>query len=197
MQNGRSSLSAAIVGLLGFSLTAGAAVKLPNVISNHMVLQRDMPVPIWGTAAAGEKVTVRFRDQEKTVEAGSDGNWSVKLDSLKPGGPGPLVVVGSNTINLDDVLVGDVWIGSGQSNMAIAAAQFIEHDEALAKNVLAGPYPKLRVIKPGGTWQEGTPKVLHGFSALLLSFGLPVQKEIDQPVGLMEGAVGGRLPGPG
>ena len=82
-----------------------------------MVLQRDMPVPIWGTAAPGEKITVKFRDQTKTVEAGKDGKWSVKLDSLKAGGPDKLTIEGTKTVTLEDVLVGEVWVGSGQSNM--------------------------------------------------------------------------------
>ena len=106
-----------------------ADVKLPPVLSSHMVLQRDMAVPIWGSAAPGEKVTVKFRAQEKTTEADQSGKWSVKLDALKAGGPDKLIVSGANTIALDDVLVGEVWVGSGQSNMQGSTAGYAKGDE--------------------------------------------------------------------
>jgi len=108
-----------VVGAVGASAPnrAAADVKLPPVLSSHMVLQRDLAVPIWGTAAPNEKVTVKFRDQEKTATADATGKWAVKLDALKAGGPDKLTVSGTNTLTLDDVLVGEVWVGSGQSNM--------------------------------------------------------------------------------
>jgi hypothetical protein len=86
-----------------------------------MVLQSDAPVPLWGTAAAGEKITVSFRGQQKTAVAGPDGRWAVKLDPLKPGEPAKLTVAGANVVELQDVLVGEVWVGGGQSNMAIGS----------------------------------------------------------------------------
>src|SRR6478735_8158909 len=104
-------------GLALHSGRAAADVKLPPVLSSHMVLQRGAPVPIWGTAAPDEKVTVKFRDQEKSATADATGKWAVKLDALKAGGPDKLTVSGKNTVTLDDVLVGEVWVGSGQSNM--------------------------------------------------------------------------------
>src|SRR4051812_25635677 len=91
-----------------------AEVKLSKVFTPHMVLQRNMPVPVYGTATPGEKVIVKFRDQSKSAEAGEDGKWSVKLDPLKAGGP-DVLTIGEKKI--DDVLVGEVWIGSGHSNM--------------------------------------------------------------------------------
>src|SRR5262245_52266318 len=99
-------LLASIAGLALSSGQAAAEVKLPPVLSSHMVLQRDMPVPIWGTAKSGEKVTVEFRGQTKTAEADKDGKWSLKLDALKAGGPDALVVRGENKLTLEDVLVG-------------------------------------------------------------------------------------------
>jgi sialate O-acetylesterase len=156
-----------------------------------MVLQRNMPVPVWGTAAAGEKVTVTFRDQKKTAEADAQGNWQVKLDPLKIGEPATLTIAGTNTLTLDDVLVGEVWVGSGQSNMDMGVGSYVKNDEVLAK-LAEGTYPKLRLIRCGRTaWQEATPQTIPGFSALLFSFGVPLQKELDVPVGLMVGAVGG------
>lgn len=99
-------------------MTAPAAVHLPAVISSYMVLQQGMPVPIWGTADPNENVTVTFRDQQKNTSADAQGKWMVKLDPLKPGDPGTLSISGNGgpTVTLNDVLVGEVWVGSGQSN---------------------------------------------------------------------------------
>src|SRR6185295_13215698 len=124
---------------------AGAEVKLPPVLSSHMVLQRDQPVPIWGTAAPAEKVTVKFRDQEKTTTANPGGQWSVKLDPLKAGGPDTLSVTGKNKVTLEDVLVGEVWVGSGQSNMAGGVNSYAKTDEVLARMAEGAPYPMLRL----------------------------------------------------
>ena len=103
-----------------FALPAAAAVKLPAVIGDNMVLQRDMKVPIWGTADPGEKVTVTIGDQKAAATANADGRWMVRLDPLKAGGPFEMTVAGSNRITLKDILVGEVWVCSGQSNMAMA-----------------------------------------------------------------------------
>jgi sialate O-acetylesterase len=169
-----------------------ADVKPASVFASHMVLQRDLAVPVWGTAVAGEEVTVAFRDQKKTVTAGVDGKWSVKLDPLTAGGPDVLSISGKNSVSLEDVLVGEVWVGSGQSNMAGAASGYAKDDDVLASNIVAGPYPKLRLYKsPGNAWLEATPKNIEGFSALHFSFGLRLQKELNVPVGLIQGAVGG------
>jgi sialate O-acetylesterase len=170
---------------------AVADVKLPPVLGSHMVLQRDMPVPIWGEAMPGEKITVKFRDQEKSTQADGKGKWLVKLDALKAGGPDTLTVNGANTLKLDDVLVGEVWVGSGQSNMAGSVAGYAKGDEVLAK-LAAGTYPKLRLMgsnRPG--WTEANPQANPGYSALLFAFGVRLQQDLDVPVGLIVGAVGG------
>jgi sialate O-acetylesterase len=181
--------SAAMAGWI-FASYASAAVKLPNVISDHMVLQRETSAPIWGTATPGEKVTVKFRDQEKTAEAGKDGKWIVKLADLKVGGPDELTVKGENSITIKDVLVGEVWLGSGQSNMQTPVSMYAEKDKVLEK-MADESYPKVHLINQNGKWTEATPASIKGFSALLFSFGVPLQKELDVPVGLMVGAVGG------
>jgi len=177
--------------LLALPAATPADVQLPPVISSHMVLQRDMNVPIWGTAAPGEKITVTFRTQSKEAVADAQGKWLVRLDPLQAGGPDPLTVAGANTVKLDDVLVGEVWVGSGQSNMAGTAGGYAKNDQVLAK-LVSTSYPKVRLMKVGyKTWQEATDKTLPGFSALLVAFGLPLHKDMDVPVGLMLGAVGG------
>ena len=187
------------VCLMFLQAVGHADVKLPPVLSSHMVLQRGMKVPVWGTAAPGEKVTVKFRDQEKSTTADAQGKWKVSLDSLKEGGPDVLTVAGSNTLKLEDVLVGEVWLGSGQSNIFGGAGEYVKGDEVLAKMVAAGPYPKLRLIRldsPAWTgWKEASPDNLMGFSAQLFSFGCPLQKELNLPVGLLVGAAAGKPSG--
>jgi sialate O-acetylesterase len=181
-----------VVGLM--AVPAAAEVKLPGVLSSHMVLQRDMQVPIWGTAAPDEAIEVKFRDQQKTTKADNTGKWAIKLDPLKAGGPDALTVKGTNTVTLEDVLVGEVWVGSGQSNMAGGVDGYVKQgDEVLGKMAAAAPYAKIRLISGGarGTWREATGANVNGFSALLFSFGVNLQKELDVPVGLMQGAVGG------
>ncbi len=178
-----------LFSLAVLALPLHAEIKLPKVFTPHMVLQRGMPVPVWGTAAAGEKVVVSFRDQSKTTEAGKDGRWMVKLDALQAGGPDTLTV---GATKIDDVLVGEVWIGSGQSNMDMDVTRYTEGDPQLAR-LAQGTYPKLRLMRKDGNavWQEASPEAIAKFSALLFSFGQPLQAKLGVPVGLMVGAVGG------
>jgi len=182
----------ALLAATAFDASAKLAVASP--FSDHAVLQRDMSVPIWGTADAGEEVSVSFRDQIKTALADKDGNWRLKLDALKAGGPDELSIsCGDEKIAIADVLVGEVWVGSGQSNMAGGAGGYAKRDATLAKLLEAAPYPKLRLMKggPKPTWQEADEKSLPGFSAILLAYGESLQRELDVPVGLIVGAVGG------
>ncbi len=177
--------------VLAACVRAVADVKLPPVIAAHMVLQQGVPVPIWGTSAPGEKITVQFRDQQKPTTADATGIWSVKLDPLQLGDPASLIIVGANTLTLEDVLVGEVWVGSGQSNMDMNVGAYVKNDPVLAK-LAAETYPKLRLIRCGRTtWLEATPQNIQSFSAMLFSFGVPLQKDLNVPLGLMVGAVGG------
>ncbi len=117
--------------LFGLS-RAVAAITLPPVLTSHMVLQEDMPVPIWGTSDPSETVTVTFQSQTKTATADAQGKWMVKLDPLKATStPGTLTISGSSTINLDDVLVGEVWVGSGQSNIDTPVNAYVGDDTVL------------------------------------------------------------------
>src|SRR5262249_24871788 len=131
--------------LLAAPLAARAEVKLPPILSSHMVLQPDLTVRIWGTGRPDETVTVVFRDQKKETTADNDGKWLVQLTGLKAGGPDKLTVSASNTITLDDVLVGEVWIGSGQSNMAGGVGGYAKGDPGLTKLLEGAPYPKVRL----------------------------------------------------
>jgi len=182
--------SLAFCSLLLLASGLHAEVKLSKVFTPHMVLQRGMAVPVWGTAAPGEKVTVAFAGQSKTATADDKGTWSVKLDSLKASAEPRTLTIGSQKI--DDVLVGDVWVGSGQSNMDMVVASYTKDDPVLDE-AAKQTYPQLRLLRKdgGATWEQATPETNPKFSALLFSFGFPLQKEIGVPVGLMVGAVGG------
>lgn len=167
-----------------------AEVKLSKVFTPHMVLQRGMAVPIWGTAAAGEKVKVAFAGQTKTATADDKGAWRVKLDALKVNAEPQVLTV--NDTKIDDVLVGEVWVGSGQSNMDMVVNSYVKDDPVLAAAAQKS-YPKLRLLRKdaSATWEQATPETITKFSALLFSFGFPLQQKLDVPVGLMVGAVGG------
>ncbi len=167
-----------------------AEVKLSKLFTPHMVLQRGVEVPVWGTAAPGEKVTVSFAGQTKTATADAKGEWRVKLDALTASAEPRTLSIGDKKI--EDVLVGDVWLGSGQSNMAGVVRGYQVNDPVLAEAAKKS-YPHLRLMRQDRTsgWEEATPGTIANFSALLFSFGVPLQKELGVPVGLMLGAVGG------
>ena len=125
------------------------ALRLPAVINSNMVLQRDMPVPIWGWGQAGEKVTVSFAGQKKETIAGKNGAWMVKLGKLKANAsPSTLTVKGNEEIKLENILVGEVWICSGQSNMEWKVSQCTNPKEEIAR----ANHPKIRLFDvPGHT----------------------------------------------
>ena len=106
------------VALFGLAAAARAEVKLPAFFADHMVLQRELPAPVWGHADPGEVVTVEFAGQQQSATAGADGRWMVRLAPM-PGSADPqtLTVRGSSTVTIQDVLSGEVWLASGQSNM--------------------------------------------------------------------------------
>ena len=186
-------LLAVALSLIAPGLALGA-VKVPPIIASHMVLQRDVPVSIWGTAAQGEQVVVKFRDQQKTAIADADGRWLVKLDALALGEPATMTISGANTITLEDVLVGEVWVGSGQSNMGTIVKNYEANDpviEALANQ----SFPQVRLAQANGRWTLAVPKQNHVYSALLFTFGVRLHQELHVPVGLIVGAVGGTASG--
>jgi len=193
----KSSMSRALLAVIcmGCGIVAQAVVKMPPVISDHMVLQRDAKVPIWGMAEAGEDVTVSFAGQTKTTKADATGKWMVTLDPMPVCAESRVMTIGSSIkdakLEITDILVGEVWVGSGQSNMAGGAGGYAKNDPVLAANIAAAPYPKLRLCRTSQPWNTATSNSVASFSALLFSFGVRLQKELDIPVGLMVGAVGG------
>jgi sialate O-acetylesterase len=190
-----------LVVLLCLSLgpVARGDVKLPAIFGSHMVLQQGQNDRVWGTADADEEVTVRIAEQTKTAKAGADGKWSVTLDPLTAGGPHTISIKGHNEITLEDVLVGEVWICSGQSNMQwdVAAANDPDLEALTAK------FPKLRLISVPqvgtqepqsdfkGQWEVCSPDAARHFSAVGYFFGRQLQQTLDVPVGLIDDAWGG------
>ena len=116
-------IAGAALALFTLIPAATADVTLPAIFSDHMVLQRQRPVPVWGTASPGETVQVSIAGQNQTVRADKNGRWTVKLAAMKAGGPHDLVVKASTTQTVKDVLVGEVWLASGQSNMAMQVSR--------------------------------------------------------------------------
>ena len=141
-----TSLRPTTVGSVLLAAVSGAAadVGLPSVFSDHMVLQRDLPVPIWGSADPGEAVTVRFADRLASTVADAEGRWRVTLDPLAASADGrTMVVEGRNRLEIEDVLVGEVWVCGGQSNMEWTVDQ--SSDPAAEK--ATADRPTLRLIK--------------------------------------------------
>ena len=183
-----------------FSPRARADVKLPSVIGSHMVLQRDKPLPIWGTADADEEVAVTFAGQSHSVKADAKGNWKVMLSAVKADGKAhALTISGKNKIELTDVLIGEVWVGSGQSNMEWSLAATQKAKEAVAAadhpNIRLFHVPKVQTKAPAAdvraSWKPCSPTTVGGFSGVLYYFGLRLHKELGVPVGLINSSWGG------
>ena len=166
-----------------------------------MVLQQKKPVPIWGWADPGESVTVKIAGQTGSAKADAEGYWRVILKPLPVGGPQELSVAGKNAITVTDVLIGEVWICSGQSNMETTMH---EAGRFMAPEIALPPNPNLRMIrvannhseKPepdirAGSWQSASSRTIPGFCSTAYFFGKNLQKELNVPVGLIASTIGG------
>jgi sialate O-acetylesterase len=200
MRRSQRAFAAAFFGLVLFhALAVRAEVKLPAIIGDRMVLQREMKVPIWGWADPGEKVTVTLDDQKVETVAGQDGRWKAWLEPLKAGGPFEMTVAGKNTLVLKDILVGEVWVGSGQSNMAMA----VKGCNQAEKEVAEARLPRIRLFtvrqatatEPQtdvkGEWVECSPQTVGSFSGALFFFGREIYNTLNLPVGLINTSWGG------
>ena len=213
LRGGRRELAAcrlmlaasALVALLA-PMSVSADVVLAPLFTDHAVLQQGKPVPVWGRAAPNEKVTVAFRDQVVAATAGADGRWMVYLDALKPGAPAELVVSGQNTIRLQDVLVGEVWVCSGQSNMEFRVwgpPGDVYRANHADEEVAAANFPLIREFKvdravaaqPAGTargaWVVCSPATAGAFSAVGYFFARDLFERLGVPVGIITAAYGG------
>ena len=193
--------------------TLAAQVTLPEVLSSHMVIQRNLPVHIWGMAAPEESVAVTFRGETRVAKAGRLGHWNIYLKPGEAGGPFELTLVGNptlssgqaqpvQTITLDDILVGDVWLASGQSNMAFemgrASTAAVDLPQATIPNI------RLLTVKQNaaefaqsdiGTvgWAASTPEIAKDFSAVAWYFAREIEQREKVPVGIIDSTWGGTM----
>ena len=190
--------TALLIAGLACAASLRADVRLPALFTDHMVLQRGKPIAIWGWADEGEKVTVRFHDSTATTEA-SNGKWRLTLPEEKAGGPYELVVRGNNELKVSDVLVGEVWICSGQSNMEWPLTRTFEPQQTIDKarhpTIRLFTVPKKKANEPvedvESSWKLCTPENVPGFSAVAYYFGRDLQRELRVPVGLIHTSWGG------
>jgi sialate O-acetylesterase len=198
----RSKLLLATACCLSFTLPSISQVRLPQLISNAMVLQRDTKLNIWGWAASGEKVTVKFNGKTYQTTTPADGKWTIVLNAMKAGGPYTMDISASNHIILNDILLGDVWFCSGQSNMTILMERVKEKYPDEIKNA---NYPQIRnffvptasdVTKvhqdlPPGKWAEATSENIMGFAAVPYFFAKKLYLKYHVPIGIVNSSVGG------
>jgi sialate O-acetylesterase len=206
MRTGHSNFC--LIAALAMAVPVGARgdVTLAPVFGDHAVLQRGKPVPVWGTAAAGESVTVSFHGQSISAKAGPDGRWSANLAALDASSdPADLVVSGSSTITLHDIVVGEVWLCSGQSNMEFTVddggGYRVERPEIETANA---KYPLIRQLRiertvatsPATTvktsgWIAASPETAGGFTAVGYFFARDIYRALGVPIGIIDSPWGG------
>ncbi|WP_211092208.1 sialate O-acetylesterase [Chitinophaga eiseniae] len=181
---------------------ATAQVKLPRLVRDSMILQRDEKIKLWGWAAPSEKVKVHFRNADYKTTTGADGRWAVYLPPTPAGGPYSMTISGSNKIVLQDILFGDVWFCSGQSNMV---HEMNIHDVTYRRDILAANDPDIRQFLvppvnelagpqadlPGGSWQPAVGEQVRPFSAVAYFFAKSIHDTYHIPVGIINASIGG------
>ncbi len=195
-----------IISLLVFSfikpIPIYSQIKLPRLIRDSMVLQRDIPLTIWGWAAKAEKITLTLNGKSYHTTSNNDGKWSVLLPAMKAGGPYIMNIAGTNKIVLSDILIGDVWFCSGQSNMV---HQMKLHSERYAKEIATANYPMIRHFFvpaitnlqgpqndfPTGYWKSANPQDVLEFSAVAYFFATTIYEKYKVPIGLVNASGGG------
>ncbi|MCH2203741.1 MAG: sialate O-acetylesterase [Fuerstiella sp.] len=203
-----------------FTHTCAADVILPKIIGSGMVLQRDSEVSIWGWADAGEEVAVStdWLDEASSVTTDADGNWQVRLQTVEAGGPHTITVSGINTITLDDILFGEVWIGSGQSNMEMPLVEVSDAYTGIrdaVREVEQATFPEIRLFQVGNfssqepledvesgiamygipvaacTWQRCSPDTVPYIASTAYFFGRELYSELGVPIGVIDSSWGG------
>ncbi|MBN2812599.1 MAG: 9-O-acetylesterase, partial [Bacteroidales bacterium] len=183
-----------------FAFSADAAVTLPYILSDNMVLQRDIPVNIWGWANPGEKVTVTIGTQKVSVKTGKNGEWKVQLKPMPAGGPFEMTIKGKNTLMLKNIMFGDVWVCGGQSNMEWPLSR--SRNWTTDKNTVDNPnirlfyVPKKMSMKPlnntsEARWEVCSEASAGSFSAIGYYFGKNLVTELNVPIGLINSNWGG------
>jgi sialate O-acetylesterase len=199
MKPARVAIAAAYL-LIVAAVSARAEVTLPSLLADHMVVQRGLPVHLWGKASEHENISVTFRGETQTTTADDLGRWSLYLSPCEAGGPFQMVIKAANTIQLNDVLVGDVWVASGQSNMEFPMKELANPDAEIA----AAQYPKIRIFRvkhrpsdyprsdvEAKTWALCTPEDVAESSAVGYYFARDIHQKINVPIGLIETFWGG------
>ena len=198
-----------IIVLLSFTVLSAASilaeVKLPAIFCNHMVLQRGVEIPVWGTAWPKESVTITFNGSIVSVKADTQGNWMAKLPKQKAGGPYTLEIAGDNILIINDVHVGDVWLCSGQSNMDMTVAKEDRYWCGVtneAEEVSKANYPLIRIFDVDftpshtlksdviGKWEICSPQTVGHFSAVAYFFAREIYKNYNIPVGMVTSTYG-------
>ena len=188
---------------IAFTIVSFANITLPKIFGDNMVLQRNKPISIWGWAAAGENITVQFNKQTKNTRADNKGNWQVMLSPENAGGPFQLTVKGNNQVNIQNILVGEVWICSGQSNMEMPIEGWGKINN-YQQEIAAANYPQIRHFKvpntvsttlkddiSGGEWKVCSPATAGDFSATAYFFARELFNKLKVPIGLINTSWGG------
>lgn len=188
--------------LLFINLVAGAQVTLPPFFNCNMVLQQGMPIPVWGWASPGEKVSVTFNNKTVTTKTGKDGKWKVTLHAMNYGGPHNMVIKGKNLRTIENILIGEVWVCSGQSNMAFNLSSALNAEA----EINTSNYPEIRLFTVNkrisqtpqenledGAWWECSPISSPQFSAVAYFFGRELYHKLKVPIGLINTSWGGTV----
>jgi len=179
-----------------------AQVRLPRLVRDSMILQRDVKIKLWGWASNGEKISIKFNKKNYKTKADANGNWSIFLSPLKAGGPYTMDIEGKNKISLKEILIGDVWFCSGQSNMV---HQMNIHDVTYAKDIAEANYPEIRQFWiptltslqgpkddfPAGNWVPAIGDQVRPFSAVAFFFARDLYEKYHVPIGIINSSVGG------
>jgi sialate O-acetylesterase len=182
--------------------TACCQVRLPRLVRDSMILQRDAPIKIWGWASPKEKIKISFQNKNYKTITGADGKWLLMLAPMKAGGPYTMDITGKNKISLKDILLGDVWFCSGQSNMV---HQMNIHDVTYANEIATANYPQIRQFLvpalnslqgpkddlPGGNWNAAVGEAVRPFSAVAYFFAKNIYEKYQVPIGIINASIGG------
>ena len=185
-----------------FIFSTEAQVKLPSLIRDSMILQRDVPLNIWGWASPGENIKIKFANKSFKTKTSPDGKWKLSLPSMKAGGPYTMNITASNTITLKEILIGDVWLCSGQSNMV---HQMALHRERYENEIAQANYPNIRQFWvpnvthlqspqediPASYWKSANPNDVLQFSAVAYFFAKVIYDKYKIPIGLINASWGG------
>lgn len=196
----RRGVQLSVVACFLFVLAVDADVKPAGIFSSDMVLQRDQNIVIWGWADKRERVSITFNQQTKKTRADASGKWKLVFPPMPAGGPYDMKVQGKNVVNFRNILIGDLWVCSGQSNMGMS----VKNSSNAEKEIAEANFPSIRLmsvprnmpVKPvddiqNASWKVCSPETIPGFSAVAYFFGRNVYNEIDAPIGLIHTSWGG------